>query len=48
MLAIKGESFELGETLSSSAQQNLMQAQTFAFQLLTDCQLSIWQSLSNN
>jgi len=45
ILAIKGESFELGESLSASAQQNLTKAQTFVFKLLSDCQLSIWKSL---
>ena len=47
ILAIKGVSFELGELLSASAQQNLTQAQAFVFQLLTDCQPLIWKSLTN-
>ena len=47
ILAIKGESFELGEQLSASAQENLTQAQAFVVQLLTDNQLSIWKPLTN-
>ena len=45
ILAIKGESFELGESLTENARQNLHQAQRFIFQLLTDYQLSTWDSL---
>lgn len=46
ILAIKGESFELGGSLSASAQQNLTQARTLVFQLLSDCQLSVWKSFT--
>ncbi len=45
VLAIKGESFELGEPLSQNAQLNLHQAQKFIVQLLRNCQLQTWHSL---
>jgi len=45
ILAIKGKSFELGESLTKRAQKNLHQAQSFIAQLLADSRLSSWNSL---
>jgi len=40
MLSIKGESFELGEPISAIAQQNLLEAQSFILQWLTESDLN--------
>ncbi|MDX2367767.1 MAG: hydrogenase maturation protease [Colwellia sp.] len=45
VLAVKGESFELGEKLSDTAKDNLAQSVVFAQQLLNNVQLSSWLSL---
>jgi hydrogenase maturation protease len=46
LLAIKGESFGLGDALSAAAQSNLRAAFAFTVRLLGDAHLEIWQGLS--
>lgn len=46
LLGIQGESFELGENLSSRASRNLEQACYFAEHLLTRPKLSAWRQLT--
>ncbi|MBL4883125.1 MAG: hydrogenase maturation protease [Planctomycetaceae bacterium] len=44
LLSIQGLSFELGESLTSQAQQNLQQALEFTEQLLEHPELKYWQA----
>jgi len=44
LLSIQGLSFELGEGLSTQAQTNLQQAQTFVKKLLSQSELEFWRS----
>jgi len=44
LLSIQGLSFELGEGLSTQAQANLQQAQTFVKNLLGQSELEFWRS----
>lgn len=43
LLAIKGESFELGESLSAAAQVHLAQALEFSRRLLRDARVEVWR-----
>lgn len=45
-LAIRGESFELGEPLSTAAETNLAAALAFVDQLFTMPQIEIWQQFA--
>ena len=45
LLAIPGYEFELGEPLSTQAENNLQQAADFCIQLLRDTRLAHWKSL---
>lgn len=42
LLSIKAEQFELGDGLSSNAENNLMQACSFAWRLLSNPSLDFW------
>jgi hypothetical protein len=48
LLSIKAEKFELGEGLSTQAENNLDQACLFAGQLLQNPDLIAWQQQANN
>ena len=48
LLSIKGEKFELGEGLSTNAEQHLAQACQFAGQLLGNLDSAIWQQHADN
>jgi hypothetical protein len=45
-LAIRGESFELGEPLSAAAEDNLAAALAFADRLFTTPQIEIWRQFA--
>jgi len=48
LLSIKAEKFELGEDLSTQAENNLDKACLFAGQLLQSPDLKVWQQQANN
>jgi hydrogenase maturation protease len=48
LLSIKAEKFELGEGLSTQAENNLDKACQFAGQLLQSPDLKVWQQQANN
>jgi hypothetical protein len=48
LLSIKAEKFELGEDLSTQAENNLDKACQFAGQLLQSPDLKVWQQQANN
>jgi len=47
LLSIQGLSFELGEGLSTQAQDNLQQAQDFSESLISKTELTFWRSQCN-